>query len=110
MTTLRKTVKWAFLLVLIGSVTAGGYAFYIWNESDELLRQALLDRLHEIAPEWKLTIARARFDFHGRIHAYDISLKDYDGRSPLLDIAEVVLTVDRERLADPETPVQHVRW
>jgi hypothetical protein len=110
MRTLRKTIKWIFLLLVFGTVTAGGYAFYIWNESDELLRQALLDRLHEIAPEWNLSIARARFDFHGRIHVYDLSLKENDGRSPLLDVSEAVLTVDRERLADPETPMQHVRW
>ncbi len=110
MKTLRKTIKWVFLLLLVGTVTGGGYAFYIWNESDELLRQTLLDRLHEIAPDWKISIARARFDFHGRIHAYDLSLKDYDGQAPLLDVAEAVLTVDRERLADPETPIRHVRW
>jgi hypothetical protein len=110
MRTLRKTIKWMFLLVLLGTVTAGGYAFYVWNESDELLRQMLLSRFHEIAPDWNLSIARARFDFHGRVHVYNLSLKENDGKSPLLDVPEAILTVDRERLADPETPMQHVRW
>ena len=36
MRTLRKTIKWVFLLLVVGTVTGGGYAFYIWNESDEL--------------------------------------------------------------------------
>jgi len=110
MRTLRKTIKWMFLLLVVGTVTGGGYAFYIWNESDELLRQTLLGRMREIAPDWKVSMARARFDFHGRIHVYDLSLRDYDGQSPLLEVAEAVLTVDRERLADPETPMRHVRW
>lgn len=110
MRTLRKTIKWVFLLLLFGTVTGGGYAFYIWNQSDELLRQTMLDRLHDIAPDWKVSISRARFDFHGRIHVYELSLKDHDGQSPLLDVAEAVLTVDRERLADPQTPMRHVRW
>ena len=101
MKTLRKTLKWVFILLLIGAAAGGGYAYFIWTASDEILRQALLTRIHEVAPEWDVSIARARFDYQGRIHVYDLSLKGADGHSPLLDIAQAVLTVDREHLADP---------
>ncbi len=110
MKTLRKTLKWVFILLLIGAAVGGGYAYFIWTASDEILRQALLTRIHEVAPEWDVSIARARFDYQGRIHVYDLSLKGADGHSPLLDIAQAVLTVDREHLADPQTPMQIVRW
>jgi len=110
MNTIRKTIKWMFLLLLAGGLAAGSYAYFVWNQSDELLRQALLERLHEIAPEWRVTIGRARFDLQGRIHAYELSLKGADGLSPLIDVGEAILTVDRERLADPETPIRQVRW
>jgi hypothetical protein len=108
--TFRKTLKWIFLLLLAGTAAGGGYAYYFWNQSDEILRQALLDRLHQLAPGWNVSIGPARFDRSGRIHVYELSLKSGDGLSTLLHIPEGVLTVDREHLLDPHSPIQHVRW
>src|SRR5579872_4881626 len=110
MTTIRKTIKWMMILLLAGSAAAGGYAYYFWNQSDDLLRQVLADRLHEIAPDWNVGLARARWDFQGRIHAYDLTLSVPNAQAPLLHVSEVILTVDRERLADPQTPMRFVRW
>ncbi|HEY2253479.1 MAG TPA: hypothetical protein VGH74_20535, partial [Planctomycetaceae bacterium] len=108
--TIRKTIQWIFLLLVAAALAGGGYAYYVWNESDKLLEQTLRDRFHEIAPDWKLTFQRARFDMQGRIHVHELSLKESDGSSPLLDVAEAILTVDRERLADPETPMRQIHW
>jgi hypothetical protein len=110
MKTVRKTIQWIFLLLLAGTAGGGGYAFYLWNQSDELLKQALLERIHELAPGWEVSISRARPDWWGRIHVYELSLKSSDGFSPLLDVPEAILTVDREHLADPQPPIRHVRW
>ena len=109
MKTFRKTVKWVFLLLVTGAATAGAYAFYYWNHSDELLRQTMLERLHEFAPDWDVRVPRARFDYQGRIHLYDLSLKGVDGE-PLLDVAEVILVVDREKLMEPHPPMRLARW
>ena len=109
MKTIRKTIKWVFLLLVLGATGAAGYAFYYWNHSDELLRQTMLERLHEIAPDWDVRVPRARFDGHGRIHLYELSLKGVDGR-PILDVAEVILVVDREKLMEPHPPMRLVRW
>ena len=106
MKTIRKTIQWICLLLVVAGAAGGGYAYYVWNESDKILEQALQARFHEIVPDWNLSFRRARFDYmQGRIHLYDLSLKEIDGHSPLLDVAEAILTVDRERLADPETPI-----
>lgn len=111
MTTIRKTIQWICLLLIAAALAGAGYAYYVWNESDKLLEQTLLERFHEIAPDWNISFGRARFDYlQGRIHVYELSLKEIDGNSPLLDVAEAILTVDRERLADPETPMRQVRW
>src|SRR5262245_16332341 len=110
MRTVRKTIKWIFLLLLLGAAGAGAYSAYLWNQSDDLLRQTLLGRLHEMAPEWDVGLRRAHFDIFGRIHAYDLSLKAGDGHRPLLHVPEAILTVDREHLADPDTPIRQVRW
>jgi hypothetical protein len=108
--TIRKTLKWMFLLLLAGGAAAGGCAYYFWNQSDEILRQMLLERLHEMAPGWEVSISGARFDFSGRIRVFDLNLKAGDGFSTLLHVPEAVLTVDGEHLADPQPPLQHVRW
>src|SRR5262249_19176109 len=110
MKTVRKTIQWIFLLLLAGTAGGGGYAFYLWNQSDELLKQKLLDRIHQLAPGWEVSMSRARFDLLGRVHVYELSLKASDGFSPLLDVPEAILTVDREHLADPQSPIRHVRW
>ncbi len=110
MRTIGQTLKWLFVLVIAGGLAAGGYAYYVWTESDEILAQKLRDRLHEIAPDWHVDFKHIRPDFQGRIRIRDFSLKTADGQSPLLDIGEVVLTIDRERLADPHPPVKFVNW
>jgi hypothetical protein len=111
MRSIRKTMQWIGLLLVIAALAGAGYACYVWNESDKLLEQTLLARFHEIIPDWNVSFRRARFDlWDGRIHIYELSLKEVDGRTGLLDVAEAILTVDRERLADPETPMRQVRW
>jgi hypothetical protein len=99
-----------FLLLVTGGLVAGGYAYYYWTESDEILAQMLHERLQEIAPDWQVDFKHTRFDFQGRIRIRDLSLKGPDETSPLLEIGEVILTIDRERMADPMPPVTSVVW
>src|SRR5262249_59371403 len=105
--TVRKTLKWVFLLLLAGAAAGGGYGYYLWNRSDELLVAMLNDRLREIAPDWDFKVQGARPDFFsGRIRIDEFTLNGRDGR-PLLATG-VVLTVDREHLADPQTPLRSI--
>jgi hypothetical protein len=103
-------LKLMFVLLLLGAIGAGGYTYYIWNESDELLAEALRNRLHELVPEWNIEFKHVRPDFLGRIRIRDLSLKSADGKTPLLDVDEVILSVDRERLADPMPPLRFITW
>jgi hypothetical protein len=110
MRTIGSTIKWMFVLLVTGGMAAGGYAYYLWSESDEILAQKLRDRLQEMVPDWHVDFKHTRFDFQGRIRIRDLSLKAADGKSPLLDVGEVILTIDRERMADPLPPVKFVTW
>lgn len=109
MITFAKAVKWFLFILLVGGVAAGSYGWYLWQHTDELLHQRLLAQLHEIAPGWKIEIGRTRFDLQGRIRIFDVKLKAADGQSPLLDAPEMVLVVDRERIADAHPCVQQIR-
>jgi hypothetical protein len=101
--TFRKTLKWLFLLLLTGAAVGGGYAYHLWNRSDELLVAVLTERLREIAPDWDFKVEDARFDW-GRIRVDEFKLNGRDGR-PILSTG-VVLTLDREHLADPQTSIK----
>lgn len=109
MKTLRRTAQWMLILALLGSAAGGGYAYHLWQQSDKLLRDAVMSKIKEVAPEWIVELGRARFDFQGRIRLYDIKLRTAPGNEPLVDIPEVVLTMDREQLTEPNPTVKHVR-
>lgn len=109
MKTLHRTFRWLIALVLLGGAAAAAGSYYYWNQSDEWLRQMVLAKLHETAPGWNVEIGRARFDFSGRIRLYDLKLRIPDNTSPLLEIPEAIVVVDREKIAEKHPPVHQVR-
>ena len=109
---IRKTIQWLVVLVVLAGLTAGGYAYWVWNQSDELLRQAIVSRVREAAPGWNVQIAQARFDWLSRrhVHIYDVTLAPADRSGPLVSIPEVVLNVDQELLEKQQkVDVQRIR-
>lgn len=107
---LRKTVKWLVLIVAVLAAAGGGYGYWWWSHANQKLLQTLRKELAEAAPGWNVTVESARFDWHRRIHVYNLTLKSRDGRATLLRIPEAVLVVDREKLADSQiVDVQRIR-
>ncbi|MGQ0636721.1 MAG: hypothetical protein ACT4QC_19090 [Planctomycetaceae bacterium] len=106
MSSITRLILGVLLVLLIAAAGVGGYLYHLWYTSDEVLRELVLEKLQEIGPEWDVSIKRARPDLQGRIHIYDVQLREADGRNPLVEIAEVVLTVDG--LAEPDPTLQRV--
>lgn len=109
MKTVGKTVKWLLMIALLGSGAGGGYGYYLWQQTDELLRQRLLAKFQELAPEWKVEIGRTRFDLQGRIRIHDLKLKAADGQTLLLDVPEMVIVVDRDSISEPNPSIHQIR-
>lgn len=109
MKSLRRTLRWLLFLVLLGGAGGGAYVYYYWNQGDELLRQAVLTKLEEQAPGWNIEIGRARFDFAGRIRLHDVRLRVPEHPEPFVEIPEVVLVVDRDRITEKNPPVHQIR-
>ncbi|MBT6155037.1 MAG: hypothetical protein HOL01_18430 [Planctomycetaceae bacterium] len=108
--TFRKTTKWLVILVLLVAAGAGGYGFYLWNESNERIRKVILARCEEIVPEWDVSLGRVRFDWNRRVHLYDFTLKAKGQSQNVASFPEVVVSIDRERFAErQEIVVQKVR-
>lgn len=107
---MRKTITWMFVVVLLGGAAGGAYFYHYVTQSDELLLAAVRDAVRRVAPDWDLSIDRARFDFQGRIHLYELKLRLADSPLPLCEVPEAILVVDRDRLSEPNPPVQQLKF
>jgi len=106
----RKTIQWLLLIVAVLASLGGGYVYWRWSTANEQLLQTIREELAERAPGWNITVASARFDWHRRVHLHNITVKDKDGKTVIARIPEVVLVLDRQKLADAQTvDVQRVR-
>jgi hypothetical protein len=106
----RRTIVWILALLGGAGVFAGWYALRVWNQSDLLLRQTVLDWMREIAPEWDVGIARARLDGLGRVHLHDVTLKLKGSAASLAEAKELVLTSNREELTALDPILHHVHF
>ena len=109
MRTIRNTILWLVLILLIGGAVGGRYALQLWNQSDELLREKIVTMFREHVPDWQVAIGRAKFDLRGDVHLYDCQLATPGRATPLLMLPEIEMTIDPETLTEkPE--VQRLRW
>ena len=100
------------MLILLALLVLGGlgYGYALMMESDQLVRQAVLQRLKQIAPDWDFRIGRARFDWGRRVRLYDIRLMDAAGETALLEVPQIHLVIDTERFRQfQEIDIQKVR-
>jgi hypothetical protein len=105
--TYRKVLRWMLMMILLGGISGAGYAFWLWNQSDEMLREKVLEKLTKLAPEWDIDIERARFDWRRRIHLYNITLKAKDHSTPIFRVPEAVVTVDHDKLTQHQQVLIH---
>ena len=105
---MHKTLFILLLMLVAGSAVGGSYAYYIWYHSDELLRTQLLQQTGRLLPGWQITVARARFDFQGRIHAHGVRIGVGENDARLLEIDEVVVTIDQGRIADENPRIRRI--
>ncbi|MCH7987803.1 MAG: hypothetical protein IID46_01495 [Planctomycetes bacterium] len=105
--TYRKVLRWMLMLILLGGISGAGYAYWLWNQSDEMLREIILEKLTKLAPGWDIDIERARFDMSRRIHIYNLTMKAKEHSSPILTLPEAVITVDRDKLTQQQQVLIH---
>ncbi|MFQ5731820.1 MAG: hypothetical protein ACE5KM_07685, partial [Planctomycetaceae bacterium] len=107
---LRKTIKWMLSIVVALGLAGGGYAYWMWSHANALLLEHIRAAVAQKAPGWDVEIGAAKFDWHRRIHIYNVTLRDRTGAGTILHVPEAVLAVDREKLAESQVvDVQRIR-
>ena len=80
----------------------GGYLYWLYSHSDEILRDQILDHIHEHFPKTDIRIERARFDWNRRIHVYNMVIQLKGEGTPIARLPEVVVVADRKALKEAQ--------
>ena len=96
--TARKTLKRVVIILLLLVLVLGGVGAYYWSKSAELIRQEMIARLQTWAPDAKFTVGECTFDWLGRVHLDNFSITLADEQSPLIDLPETIVEINRDAL------------
>ena len=115
----RHSLRMALRIVVGLLLVAGGAAGYLWLHADDMVTGAVRDRLAELTPGWEVELARVQVRGQQAI-VHGVRIRPDEGENeattpplvtpPLIEVPEVVVTFDREALANWQTvQVEHVR-
>jgi hypothetical protein len=109
--TARKTLKRVFIILLLLVLVLGGVGAYYWSKSAELIRQGMIARLRDWAPNAKFTVGECTFDWLGRVHLDGFSITLPDEQAPLIDLPQTIVEVNRDALIQRQrVDVEMVRF
>src|ERR1700677_3680965 len=99
----RKTLQWIAAILALGGASGGGYAYWLYTQTDEWLRAYAQKAFLQRIPTAVISIGRARFDWSHRIHLYDVKLSAEGLDEPVARCVEIVVTVDGQELSQKQT-------
>ena len=110
MKTLRRTVMWLTLILVVAAGFAGWAAHYYWSNADRLLHEKVAEVFKAWHPELKFRLGRCRLDWSGQIHVEQFALTLPTSERPLIDLPDTIVDLDREALLNrQEVIVQNLR-
>lgn len=95
----RKTFQWCLLILFSLVITGGGYGYYWWMRSDEMLKAGILEKITNHIPGLMLDMDRAQFDFRRRVRIEGCRVNVVNHPDTIIDLPEVVVTLNQEKLA-----------
>ncbi len=101
--TVSCSLRWMMMSAVVLAGAGGAGAYWFFTRSNDLLKAELLRQLEERFPGSQFDLAQANFDWSGRVRAHQLQMTLPDDSEPALTAAELVLTLDRDLLADSQT-------
>lgn len=103
---LRKTLSWMLMLIVAGAAGAGGVAWKLYHESNQIARTEIERLLREKFPDWELPFDEVAIDPFGTVQLTDVVLRPRGSRADLLHVPEITISIDRKLFA--EAQILHV--
>lgn len=101
--------KWVLLLLLLLAAAVGGGAFWLWQNSNQLIERQIVSGFDVYAPELSLHIGSSRLLSATTLQLRQVQIRDRETNRPLAHAAEVIVQVDETELIDRQRVcVQHV--
>ncbi|MFO0918731.1 MAG: hypothetical protein U0872_10510 [Planctomycetaceae bacterium] len=107
--TVKCSFRWALMTAAVLAAAGGAGAYWFVTRSNDLLKAELIRQLEERFPDSHFDLAQANFDWSGRVRAYHLQMTLPDDTTPALTVAEMVVTLDRELLAESQVLIQQLR-
>lgn len=110
MKTLRRTIMWLMLFLIVAAIGLGVAGHHYWSNADRLLHQKVAELFREWHPDLRFQLGRCRLDWSGQIHVEQFSLTLPEADRPLIDLPDTIVHLDREALLNrQEVIVQNLR-
>lgn len=97
------------MLLLLAGAAGGSYVWFLWTHTDEMLQGRIDTAFKEAVPDWGVSFSGSRFDYQGQIRVSNFVLKLPKNDSPILNLHEAVVSVDREQLGQQRLVFQQIR-
>ncbi|MEW4527745.1 hypothetical protein [Maioricimonas sp. JC845] len=94
-------------MVLGTAVCAAGGIYWLSTRTDEFLRAAVEAKFAEIVPDWNVHIGRVYLDHRGDVRLSNVSVRLDERSRPLIEVPELLVSVDREMLLEEQCIVIH---
>ena len=95
----KRTIWGLVVLLLLTGSAAAIWIHHVWSHSDRLLEQVVRAHLDRLTPGINVEFSSCRFDLLRRVRFDDVELTTAGGQ-PLVSVPRIVVSIDREALAD----------
>ena len=97
---LRQTLQWMLILVASLVIAGGAGVFWVWSQSEALLKSEIQKQLAKLAPDLPIEFEKAALETDGRVRVSAIRMDSLDHTSTLLRLPEIVVHLDRNLLVE----------
>lgn len=105
MRTLRKTLLWLMVIVIVCAIGLGIAGHHYWSNADRLLHEKVASLLQQWHPGLRFSLGRCRLDWSGQIHVEQFSLTLPEAEHSLIDLPDTIVDLDREALINRQEVV-----
>lgn len=98
-------LKWMINITVFAALAAGGVAVYFWKNGDDLVRQEVLKKFHEAAPDLSLSVGATTLKGTQSVILSDIEVQERSTGKALFRAAELQVNIDSAQLLENQTPV-----